>query len=84
LEFGSVGIISQFYNEEEIENMIKKFDYVLVPEENYEASPFYSINVKALDQARDWIWMNQNKFEMLKEYQLTNQKNIFLMKKIGM
>lgn len=84
LEFGSVGIISQFYNEEEIENMIKKFDYVLVPEENYEASPFYSINVKALDQARDWIWMNQNKFEILKEYKLPNQKSIFLMKKIGM
>jgi len=82
IEFGSVGIISQFNNEEEIENMIRKFDYVLVPEENYEASPFYSINFKALGQFRDWIWLNQNRFEILKKYRLPNEKNIFLMEKL--
>ncbi|MPM30235.1 hypothetical protein SDC9_76783 [bioreactor metagenome] len=83
IEFGSVGIINQFNNDEEIENMIKNFDYVLVPEINYEASPFYSINFKALGQARDWVWTNRDKFETLREYKLPNQKNIFLMKKIG-
>jgi hypothetical protein len=80
--FGSVGATIQFESEDQIKTLIDEFDYFLVPEDGYEATPFYSINLISYNQARDWIWGNIDNFEILKEYQLPNQKKLYLLEKL--
>jgi len=76
------GMMTGFSMETEILEVINKNDYFLVPEIGYEATPFYATHLKANNELRDWIWRNINRFEILREYQLPNQKKVYLLKKM--
>lgn len=80
MDFGSVGLREKFGGEGEIEKLLAGFEYVLVPEKGWEAVPYYSINVKAYNQARDYIWENKDRFEWLENYKLPNGKEMFLVR----
>jgi dolichyl-phosphate-mannose-protein mannosyltransferase len=81
LNFVSVGLVDQFNNENEIKKLIDKSDYLLVPERDYEAAPFYVVNLKAYNQVKDWAWVNKDSFETLEEYILPNSKKVYFLKK---
>ena len=80
----TLGGITKEFKQEEIREIVNINNYFLVPEENYEAAPFYVTHLKVNNQFRDWIWENIIEFEVIREYQLPNQKKIYLLKKMEM
>jgi len=70
------------YDNQKAQELFEKYNYFLVPEKKYEATPFYTVNLKSINWMKDWVWENMGEFEILKEYLLPNGKRIFLIKGI--
>lgn len=58
----------------------QSFGAVLVGETGEEPAPFYATNLEYLKQARDFVWQYPDKFEKMSEYDLPNQKKLYLMR----
>jgi 4-amino-4-deoxy-L-arabinose transferase-like glycosyltransferase len=56
------------------------FNFVLVGERDLEPAPFYATNLMALKNARNFVWDNQGKFQVVGEYTIPNGKKIYLMR----
>ncbi len=78
----SLDLGKEYTDNSSIEELVGGIDYFLIPEENYEATPFYTVNLESLNKIRDWIWGNISSFEVLQEYQLPNQKKVYLLKNL--
>jgi type I restriction enzyme R subunit len=78
--FESVGMVEKFNNEEEIRNLVSKFDYYLVPDNNYDLAPFYVINLEACNQTRDYLLSQKESFELVNTYTILGDKKLFLMR----
>lgn len=78
----SLDIGTEFDSDEQAWGVVEKYNYFLIPEKDYEAAPFYTVNLKSINWIREWFWRNIDSFEILKEYQLPNQKKIFLIKSL--
>lgn len=81
IDFGSVGPRIEFYSNSQIEELANNFDYILVPDRGYELAPFYGINLKAYEQARDYF-LDSSDYKKVSEYQVFDNKKVFLMKKM--
>ena len=81
LPLSSTDFNDSYTTEDKLFGLIDNSDYFLIPERDYEASPFYAVNLKFLNGTRDWVWNNIDNFEILKKYKLPNSKTIYLMKK---
>ncbi len=58
----------------------KSYNAVLLMDKVTEPAPFYATNLEDLKQARDYVWDNPDKFSLIKEFNLPNQQNLYLMK----
>jgi hypothetical protein len=77
----STGSVNKFENGGATEKFVGNFKYALVPESNFEPTPFYVVNLEGLKQARDFI-LNSDEWKKVKEYQILGDKKIFFMKRI--
>lgn len=80
IDFGSVGPRSRFESQKGFISHLKNFDYVLLPDSNYQPAPFYGINLEAYRQARDFILTHWESFSFLSQYQVFDNKKLFLVK----
>jgi len=80
MDFGSVGLRERFRNEEETKRFVDGFDEVIVGDQSLLPAPFYSVNLEAYIQARDYIWQNIGAYKTISEYQLPNGKKAYLIK----
>lgn len=74
LVLSSVGNINRFNSPRQLAQFMKSYDFYLVPDQSYEPTPFYAINLTAYKQARDYIFANQENFELLKSYEFQAKK----------
>ena len=66
----------------EMQNYINQMDYVLVPDNTYDLAPVYVINLKALNQSRDFVLNQKENWELVDTYYVYGDKKLFLMKKL--
>jgi hypothetical protein len=77
-EVGSVGSRARFVSDEEITTLLKEFDGVLVAEKSQEPAPFYGVNLEAYVQARDWVIDHPENFQLVSQYKIFGDKDLFL------
>ena len=66
--------ITEFKSETELEDFVRSFDFLLVPDQSFEPAPFYNVNIEVYRQARDWIFAHEDEFIMLKTYEFQTKK----------
>lgn len=77
----STGNNNKFEDIEATKNFVNNYDYALVPENSFEPTPFYVVNLEALKQTRDFI-LNSDEWKKVKEYQILGDKKIFFMERV--
>ncbi len=78
MEFFSTGTRPKFNNLTEIEDFMGNYQLALVSEKETDPAPFYAVNITSLKQARDWIWENQQLWQIVEEYSVPGDKKVYL------
>lgn len=79
--FGA-GDRAAFASQAELEAFMLKYDLVLLPDREVDLTPFYVTGRQALIQARDYVWDNLGKYQILKDYDLPTGGRVHLIRKI--
>ncbi len=79
-ETGSVGSVTRFENEGQIMDLLRNFQVILMPGQDFDPAPFYGINLEAYKQVRDYVWGNEDRFEWMGEYQMPKYGKVYLVR----
>ncbi len=77
-ELRSIGLITEFADDQEIESFIGNFDLALVLQQDAEPAPFYAKNLRALQQLGDWVWQHPKQWKLEKEFNIPDKTKVFL------